>query len=113
MQRSELIYNENAGRNTQVDMIIYCNAKTLVDMSLKRLCTHADSISRKVMEMIKEEVKMIDEDLYRFMVPQCIYRCGLCQEWKSCGKIKTEKFKVELKEYLNGFEDNYYLSERD
>lgn len=111
--RSDRGGDENAGRNTPVDMIIYCNAKTLVDMSLKRLCTHADSVAREVMEMIKEEVKIIDEDLYRFMVPQCIYRCGLCQEWKSCGKVKTEKFRDELKEYLKGFEDNYYLSERD
>jgi predicted metalloprotease len=56
--------------------------------------------------MIKNEVKKVDEDLYRFMVPQCIYRCGLCQEWESCGYVKTDKFRKELKSYLTGFENN-------
>lgn len=101
--------SETAGRLTPVDMIIYCNAKTLVDMSLKRLCNKADNITREVMSMIKEEVRKVDKDLFRFMVPQCIYRCGLCQEWKSCGFIKTDKFKTELRQYLDGFEDNYFL----
>ena len=97
----------NAGRHTPVDMIIYCNAKTLVDMSLKRLCNKAEDTTKYIMNQIKEEVRKVDEDLYRFMVPQCIYRCGLCPEWKSCGYIKTSKFKSELSKYLNGFDKNY------
>lgn len=106
--RSDRGGSNEAGRMTPVDMIIYCNAKTLVDMSLKRLCSQADNITVNVMEMIKAEVSKMDEDLARFMVSQCIYRCGLCQEWKCCGRIKTRKFREELKDYLEGFESNYY-----
>lgn len=38
------------------------------------------------------------------MVKECVYRNGLCPEIFSCGYNKTEAFKEELKEYLNGFE---------
>lgn len=99
--------DKDAGRYSLVDMMIMCNAKTLIDMSLKRLCNNADYNAKLAMSMIKEEVKKVDESLYRFMVPQCIYRCGLCQEFKCCGKIHTEKFKSDLMNYLNGFENNY------
>lgn len=108
--RSDRGGSDTAGRMTPVDMIIYCNAKTLVDMSLKRLCSNADSIARKLMGMIKDEIKDIDPDLYEFMVPQCLYRCGLCQEWKCCGYVNTSKFKLDLARYLHGFENQYYLN---
>lgn len=35
----------------------------------------------------------------RVMVPECVYRNGLCPEIKSCGYNKTEKFKKELEYY--------------
>lgn len=102
---------KDGGRMSLVDMMIMCNAKTMIDMSLKRLCNKADYNTKMLMSMIKEETKKVDESLYRFMVPQCIYRCGLCPEFFCCGKVKSPNFENELREYLKGFESNYYKPE--
>lgn len=99
----------DAGRMTTVDMIILCNAKTPVDMCKKRLCSNADSICREVFTRVKSEVASVDPDLARFLVPQCIYRGGICPEWRCCGYIHTEKFRERLINYLSGFESNYYI----
>lgn len=97
----------NCNRYTPVDMIIICNAKTIVNMCLKRLCSKASPETREVFKIMKEKMKDLDPDLVRFMVPQCMYRCGLCTEWDCCGYNKSDKFKSEFKEYIEGFENQY------
>lgn len=92
-------------------MSIICNAKTIVDMCLKRLCSNADIECRKVFLELRNKMNEIDEDLVKFMVPQCVYRCGLCPEWKCCGYVKTDKFKKDFKEYIKGFENQYSFNE--
>lgn len=104
---------KDAGRNTPVNMSIICNAKTIVDMCLKRLCTKASKETRDVFKLMKVRMKDVDPDLEKFMVPQCIYRCGLCTEWECCGYVLTDKFKEEFNEYVQGFSKQYAFSNED
>lgn len=79
-----------ADRNTPIrvhSMLI--NAQSLINMAKDRLCTGASKETREVMEMIKVCIKNIDPDLYKYLVPKCFYRNGLCPELRSCGLNKT------------------------
>ena len=49
-------------------------------------------------EQYIEELKKIDEPLYRCCVKECVYR-GFCPEFKSCKYDKTKAFEKELEEY--------------
>ena len=37
-------------------------------------------------------------------MPECIYRNGLCPEFKTCGWNKTLEFENKLKQYIKGIE---------
>ena len=94
---------KNTDRYTPTNLMLFVNAQGLIDMAQKRLCTSSSVETRKVFKEIRECVKTADIDLYPFLVPTCIYRNGICPEFKKCGYNKTEKFKTELKEYLKNF----------
>ena len=74
-------------RNTPVHHGMLINAQALINMARKRLCSKAHVEAVKVMEMIQEEVSKVDPDLANHMVPECVYRGGVCHELKSCGKM--------------------------
>ena len=67
------------------------NAQALISMSHMRLCAQADMKTRKVMELIKDEILKVCPYLKGLLVPKCIYRGGLCDEFKSCGFNKFYK----------------------
>ena len=75
----------NIDRETPVNCDIMMNAKHLVDMARKRLCGKADAVTREVMEMIKESVRVVDHPLADYLVPNCRYRKS-CPEPQPCRK---------------------------
>lgn len=75
------------------------NAQALINISRKRLCMCASPETRMAWQKVKEEVAKTEPELAQCMVMECIYRNGLCPEYKSCGYNKTPKFEQELKEY--------------
>ena len=45
------------------------------------------------------ELKIHEPELVSVCVPECVYRGGICPEFKSCGWNKTEEFKYMLEKY--------------
>lgn len=79
-------------RHTPVNHRFLANAEALINMARRRLCFQASPETREVMKMIKEAIREIDPDLACIMVPNCVYRGGLCPEPKPCGNYKIRKF---------------------
>lgn len=78
---------EVANRLTEVNHAMLLNAQALINMARKRLCMKAHPETRLVFEHIKDHMKVVDLDLARYMVPECIYRGDVCHELRPCGKM--------------------------
>lgn len=72
-------------RYTPVNHAILCNAKHLIDIARKRACLKSHIETIKIMSKILIEVSIIDAELSKRMLPDCLYRGGKCYELKSCG----------------------------
>lgn len=95
----------------QGSLVNHCceaNAQALINMSRKRLCNCASKETREAWQLVKEEVAKVEPELASRMVPECIYRNGLCPEMFSCGWNKTEGFQIALSDYIKGFEQQMY-----
>lgn len=102
--KSILIWLEqNADRYTKVNLGLFLNAQSLIDMAKERLCNDASAETREIFRAIKESVSHIDPELAQFLVPRCIYRGGLCNSLKPCGYNKSERFAREFEEYKKHF----------
>ena len=100
----------NYDRNTapQSALVIHeceANAQAIINISRKRLCKQASSETREVWQNFLESIKNIEPELYSVCVPECIYRNGLCPEFKTCGWNKTLEFENKLKQYIKGIEN--------
>jgi len=82
-------------RYTPVNHRFICNAESLLHIARRRLCYQASLDTREVVKMIKEKIREIDPDLAHFMVPNCVYRGGICPEPKPCGNYKVKRFSGE------------------
>lgn len=115
MGADETEFHSTDYRHRPVNMIIMCNAKTLIDISRKRLCSKADSEMRDLWNKVRDIMKSVDKELYRYMVPQCVYRGGICPEvfgTGCCGYIHTKKFKDQLYSYLGELRlTNYWIND--
>ena len=87
-------------RYAPTDLAFIINAEALINMSHKRLCNKASIETREIVGAIKEKIKTIDPELYKHLVPMCIYRGGICSEPNGCGLNKSEIFKKMLENYL-------------
>lgn len=96
---------DNVDRYTPVNLGLFLNAQSIMDMSKLRLCMQAAAETRIVFDRFKEELSKVDPDLARMMVRKCIYRGGICGEPRCCGFNSTPAFRNELKEYLNNFSE--------
>lgn len=83
---------EVADRNTPVNHTMILNAQTLINMAKKRLCYKASDKTREVFNLIVDAISKVDEDLSKFLEPECIYRGGFCHEPKMCGKVEGVKW---------------------
>lgn len=87
--------NREANRNTPVCHAMFINAPELIYMARTRLCNKASTETRAIMEDIKIETRKVDPDLVKMMVPNCVYRNGLCKELPTCG------YKANIMNYYN------------
>lgn len=90
-------------RHAPTDIAFIINAEALINMAHKRLCAKASHETREIFGQICELVEEQDPDLYKHLVPQCMYRGGICPEPKGCGYNKTGLFNKILTEYKKLF----------
>lgn len=89
-------------RYAPTDLAVIINAEALINMAHKRLCNKASKETRDIIQGVCCEIERCDPDLYKHLVPQCVFR-GVCPEPKSCGYIKTQSFVDDRNEYVNLF----------
>jgi len=76
-----------ADRNTLINHTMKINAESLITLARKRLCLKSHPVTVQTVSLIKKQIKEVDPALYKFMVPECVFRNGICAEGKwTCGK---------------------------
>jgi len=98
--RDDRWWDELANRETPVNHWMILNAEHLIDMAKKRLCTQAHPKVIKIMNEIKEKVRLVDSDLADAMVVDCISK-WTCKEFFPCNYVNTPKAQQERAKYLN------------
>ena len=79
-------YDRNtAPQNAPVTMCWYMNAEELITVAHKRLCMQASEETREIVQMICDEVVKASPEFEGLLVPNCVYRGGLCDEFNCCG----------------------------
>lgn len=77
-------------QNALVNHIMDINAQALIFMARKRMCYKADEMTRYIMNIIVAEIVKLCPEFSQFLVPECVYRGGICHEFKPCGKMKLK-----------------------
>ncbi|MDX1284816.1 MAG: FAD-dependent thymidylate synthase [Draconibacterium sp.] len=93
---------------------IFVNAQCILNICKKRFCTSAHPYTRKLAEEISISIADVCVELYNACVPNCVYRGGICHEFKQCGYNQTELFKNHLDYYVNLWKDvkkPYYMED--
>jgi len=93
------IDRNSLNQNHPVNHKCIANAQALISISRKRLCNCASKETKEAWEMVKNEIKKIDKPMADNMVAECVYR-GFCPEYKCCGFIHTNQFKIERTSYI-------------
>ena len=96
-----LALSDKFDRHTPTDVAFIINAEALINMAHKRLCAKASAETRDLMVKIALGVATVDAALAENLVPQCVFRGGLCTEPKSCGWIYGAVGQTVLDEYVN------------
>ena len=92
-------YNRNeAPQSAPVKMILDMNAEELITIMHKRLCAQASLETRRVAEMMRAAVLEKCPEFSDVLVPNCVYRNGLCTEFKPCGAAESllKRYKEEV-----------------
>jgi len=71
-------------RLTPVNHGMLINAQALIQMSRKRLCLKSAAETVAVWTNVRKRMKWTDSMMASFMVPECVYRNGMCPEIKQC-----------------------------
>lgn len=82
-----------------VEHEVEANAQAMINISRRRLCMCASPETREAWRAALESIKEKEPELYSACVRECVYRNGLCPEFRSCGFVHTEQFEAELKAY--------------
>lgn len=90
-------------RYAPTDLAFIINAEALINMAHKRLCAKASKETRDLMTKIALGVAIADPALAPHLVPQCVYRGGICPEAKCCGYIHSEQGRAQLETYKELF----------
>jgi hypothetical protein len=80
------------------------SSQAMINVSRKRLCNQASKETREAWQLVLNEIKEREPELFKSCVPDCIYR-GWCYEFKSCGFHKTEKFEEQLRSYRDNINE--------
>lgn len=100
-------------RYAPTDIAFIINAEALINMAHKRLCAKASSETRDVMTQIALGVAIADPALAEHLVPQCVYRGGICSEPKSCGWIFSGVGSTVLEEYVTMLKKTKFTKENN
>lgn len=90
-------------RYAPTDLAFIINAEALINMAHKRLCAKASKETRDLMTKIALGVAIADPALAPHLVPQCVFRGGICPEAKCCGYIRSEQGRAQLETYKKLF----------
>lgn len=74
-----------APQDQPVTMMWYMNAEELITIAHKRLCSKAAFETRQLIQMICDKVVETNPEFKDLLVPLCVYRGGICEEFDSCG----------------------------
>jgi len=83
--RQERYERGKAPQDAPVTMCWYMNAEELITISHKRLCMQASKETREVVQAICDEVIKVNPEFKDLLVPNCVYRGGMCEEFNCCG----------------------------
>jgi len=70
-------------------LVLYCNALQLITMARKMLCEMQPPRLYETATGIKQAILEIDPALSVRLVPNCMYRGGLCFEKQNCGRFPS------------------------
>lgn len=76
--------DDKVTRNTPVNHGLMVNAQALIQISRKRLCFAASPKTVATWSRLRKAMKNVDYELAIHMVPECVYRNGICPEFKQC-----------------------------
>lgn len=94
------------GRWTPTNHTIFMNAQALINVARERLCLKSHSETVKIMSLLKKEIGEINPALEQFLVPNCVYRGGLCKEGRNtCGK--RDRILSKYSYYRELFDEQY------
>lgn len=77
-----------ATQDAPVTMCWYMNAEELITIAHKRLCNQASKETRDIIRAICDKVIEENPEFKELLVPNCVYRGGLCDEFNCCGYNK-------------------------
>lgn len=65
-------------------MIWDMNAEELMVIANKRLCRQASAETRRVVQLMCEQVSAVHPEFRKLLVPACVYQGGVCHEMYPC-----------------------------
>jgi len=78
-----------APQDAPISLMVDTNPQCLIDMSRRRLCSAADEVTRALWLSVKREITLCASayihTIGSVMLPDCLYRGGVCHELKPCG----------------------------
>ena len=86
-----------APQDSPVNMCWYMNAEELITIAHKRLCAQASKETRDIIRMTCNKVVEVNPEFKDLLVPLCVYRGGLCEEFNCCG-LNQKYIKKEVAE---------------
>lgn len=86
-----------APQDSPVNMCWYMNAEELITIAHKRLCSQASKETQDIIRMICNKVVEVNPEFKDLLVPLCVYRGGLCEEFNCCG-LNQKYIKKEVAE---------------
>lgn len=81
-----------ARQDAPVTMCWFVNAEELITIAHKRLCSQSSKETRELIQMICDKVIEVNPEFKELLVPNCVYRGGLCDEFNCCGLNSKYRF---------------------
>lgn len=103
---------EERRQTDMISMEMDANIQSLINIAERRLCTQADSETRKYMEGLVDAISERDEDIAFMMVPNCVKLGGCPEAFGSCkffnnfAKNLTKEELIDINARYNAY-NNY------
>ena len=76
--------DKKVDRETPINHGMDINAQEIIFISRRRLCYKASVRTIAVWRKVVKQLARQEPDLAKFCVPECVYRAGICPEFKMC-----------------------------